>query len=87
MHKLNDNEYLFSGRLEVDHINETYPELKIPEGEYQTLSGYIVMTSESIPELNDEVTLGNYCFKIEEVDETKIEIVRVVKIHEDEEDA
>jgi CBS domain containing-hemolysin-like protein len=87
MHKINDNEYLFSGRLEVDHINETYPELKIPEGEYQTLSGYIVMTSESIPALNDEVTLGNYCFKIEEVDETKIEIVRVVKIHEDEEDA
>jgi len=86
MQKLNDNEYLFSGRLEVDHINETFPELNIPEGEYQTLSGYIVMTSESIPALHDEVTLGNYCFKVEEVDETKIEIVRVVKIHGAEED-
>lgn len=39
MQKVNDNEYLFSGRLEVDHINEKFPELDIPEGEYQTLSG------------------------------------------------
>jgi len=86
MHKINDNEYLFSGRLEVDHINETFPELSIPLGEYQTLSGYIVMTSETIPALKDEVVLGNYLFKIEEVDETKIEIVRVVKIKEDDEE-
>jgi len=84
MQQLSENEYLFSGRLEVDHINETFPELNIPEGEHQTLSGYIVMTSEDIPQLGEQVTLGNYCFKIEEVDETKIEIVRVVKISEEE---
>jgi len=85
MQQITDNEYLFSGRLEVDHINETFPELNIPEGEYQTLSGYIVMTSEDIPQLGEQVTLGNYLFKIEEVDETKISIVRVVKIAEEEE--
>ncbi len=83
MHKINDNEYLFSGRLEVDHINEKFPELDIPEGEYQTLSGYIVMTSEDIPQLGEQVTLGNYCFKIEEVDETKISIVRVVRLNDE----
>lgn len=86
MHKLNDNEYLFSGRLEVDHINEKFPELDIPDGEYQTLSGYIVMTSEDIPQLGEQVTLGDYCFKIEEVDETKIETVRVIKLNLEEED-
>lgn len=86
MHKLNENEYLFSGRLEVDHINEKFPELDIPDGEYQTLSGYIVMTSEDIPQLGEQVTLGDYCFKIEEVDETKIETVRVIKLNIEEED-
>lgn len=86
MHKINEKEYLFSGRLEVDHINEKFPELNIPEGEYQTLSGYIVMTSEDIPQLGEQVTLGSCCFKIEKVDETKIEIVRVLKIELEEED-
>jgi len=83
--KLNDKEYLFSGRLEVDFINEKFPELDIPEGEYQTLSGYIVMTSEDIPDVGEQVTLGSYCFKIEEVADTKIEIVRVVKLDTEEE--
>ena len=86
MHKINEKEYLFSGRLEVDHINEKFPELNIPEGEYQTLSGYIVMTSEDIPQLGEQVTLGSCCFKIEKVDETKIEIVRVIKLELEEED-
>jgi len=42
------------------------------------------MTSEDIPELGEQVTIGNYCFKIEEVDETKISIVRVIKLAEEE---
>ncbi len=77
--RINDDEYLFSGRLEIDQINEKYPELNIPEGDYQTLSGYIVMTAEVIPGPGDELLLGHYCFKIEDVDETKIGTVRVLR--------
>jgi len=79
MQKINEEEYLFSGRLEIDHLNEKFPELELPEGDYQTLSGYIVMTSESIPELNQKIELDNYEFIIEEVDGTKIEMVRMKK--------
>ncbi len=86
MHQITEDEYLFSGRLEVDHINEKFPELGLPEGDYQTLSGYIVMTSEDIPQLGEQVTIGDFCFKIEEVDETKIEIVRVKRIDIENED-
>ena len=81
--KIGEGEYLFSGRLELDFINEKFPELNLPEGEYQTLSGYIVMTSESIPSVGDQVELGGYVFKIEKVDDTKIEIVRVMKINKE----
>lgn len=75
--KISDDEYLLSGRLEIDYIHEKFPELQLPEGEYQTLSGYIVMTSEIIPEAGQEIALDNYIFTIEDVDETKIEIVRI----------
>lgn len=75
--KISKDEYLLSGRLEIDYIHEKFPELQLPEGEYQTLSGYIVMTSEIIPEAGQEIALDNYIFTIEDVDETKIEIVRI----------
>jgi len=86
MQKINDDEFLLSGRLEIDHLNEKYPELELPEGDYQTLSGYIVMTSESIPELHQKLNLDNYEFIIEEVDGTKIEVVRLKKLQKPEEE-
>jgi len=79
LQKISDDEFLFSGRLEIDFLNEKFPELELPEGEYQTLSGYVVMTSETIPDLNEEVSLGNFIFKVEEVDDTKIETLRVIR--------
>lgn len=86
MQKINDDEYLLSGRLEIDYIHEKFPELELPAGDYQTLSGYIVMTSEIIPELNQKIELGDMLFTIEEVDETKIEIVRLRRLHKSDEE-
>ncbi len=83
LQKITDNEFILSGRLEIDHINEKFPELDLPEGEYQTLSGYIVMTSETIPEIGQELALDNFLFTIEEVDETKIETVRLRLLSEE----
>lgn len=80
LEKLNEDEYLFSGRLEIDFLNEKFPELALPDGEYQTLSGYVVMTSETIPELGQEVELDGFVFKVEEVDDTKIETLRVSRL-------
>src|SRR5687768_1953845 len=56
---ISDTEYLFSGRLEIDYLNEKYPDLKFPHGEYETLSGYIVMTSGTIPESGQELELDD----------------------------
>ncbi len=76
--KISDTEYLFSARLEIDFLNEKYPDLNFPEGEYHTLSGYIVHTTEAIPEKGDVFELDNKKFIIEEVTDTKIELVRVI---------
>jgi putative hemolysin len=79
--KISETEYLFSARLEIDYLNETYPALKFPEGEYETLSGYIVMTSGAIPEMGKDFELDDYRFVIEKVTDKKIEEVRVFLIN------
>ena len=73
-----NGEYLFSGRLEIDYLNEKYPTLQLPSGEYHTLSGYLVMTTEAIPNQGDELILGRYRFMLAGVSDTKIETVRLV---------
>jgi CBS domain containing-hemolysin-like protein len=78
-------EFIFSGRVELDYINEKYENLDIPSGEYHTLSGYIVMTAGNIPEQGDEIELNNVLFTIEKVGETKIETIRVEIPHDEQE--
>lgn len=84
MEKLGDGEYMLSGRLEIDHINEKFPELDLPEGDFQTLSGYVVMTSETLPQPGEVVSLGNYRFIVEKMDDTKIEVLRLMIAENDE---
>lgn len=75
--KLNDNEYRFSGRVDIDYINETY-NLKLEESdEYETLGGLIINSLETIPETGTILSLENYDIEIEQVSDRKIEIVRV----------
>jgi len=71
-HKINDREFEFSGRLEVDFLNETY-HLNIPENEaYETLGGYIVYHHEDIPKQDEIIEINNLYFKMLKVDSSKI---------------
>ncbi|GAA0872534.1 hemolysin family protein [Gangjinia marincola] len=75
--KLADDHYRFSARLEVDYINETY-KLDLPESEhYETLGGMIVDHTEEIPQQGEQVNIQEIRIKIEEVSNTKIELVTV----------
>lgn len=75
--KISDEEYVFSARLEVDYINETY-KLDLPESEnYETLGGLVVSYNEDIPTKGERVSIPPFEFLIEEVSETKIQIVRL----------
>ncbi len=83
--RLSDNEFVFSGRLEIDYLNEKYEAIHLPEGDYHTLSGYLVMTTETIPEQGAEIELNDYKFVLELVSDTKIETVRIIKLEREEE--
>ena len=71
--KVNDREFEFSARLEVDYVNETYS-IELPEDDaYETLGGLIVHHTEKIPEAEEIVEIENYQFTIKEVSSSKIE--------------
>lgn len=73
--KINDKEYIFSARLEVDYLNITY-DLSLPENDaYETLGGLIVDYTENIPQNGEIIEIENYQFTILEVSSSKIEKV------------
>jgi len=75
--QLAKDEYLFSGRLEIDYVNEKY-ELNLPdEDEFETLSGYIIHLRESIPEMNETISTEDYDFTVLNVSNTKVETVKL----------
>ncbi|MEO8772883.1 MAG: hemolysin family protein [Gelidibacter sp.] len=81
--KIDDHNYKFSARLEVDYINEVY-KLDLPDCEnYETLGGLIVDETEEIPHVNDQVQIENYLFTILEVSTTKINLVSLRVLDED----
>ena len=75
--ELGDGEYVFSARLDVEYLNDTY-KLAIPESDsYGTLGGFIVNFTTEIPQNGAVITIGAYRFVIEEATNKKIELVNM----------
>ncbi len=75
--KISDTEFVFSGRLELDYLNDKY-ELNLPVSEdFETLNGFLLFTHESIPKLNDTIRIENFNFKILEVSDTGVVRIRL----------
>lgn len=74
--QISDKEYIFSGRLELDFLNEKYG-FDFPNAESETLSGYIINEHESIPKLKETIVIGDIQFDILSVSETRIEMVKL----------
>ena len=77
MKKINDSEFVLSGRLELDELNENFS-LEFPENEnFETLAGFILANYESIPKVNTVITIDQYQFRILKATSTKIELVHL----------
>ncbi|MFD2530380.1 hemolysin family protein [Polaribacter marinaquae] len=73
--KINDSTFNFSARLEVDYLNEEY-DLSIPKSEaYETLGGFIIEHTESIPEENEVVDIEGFEIRILNISGAKIDDV------------
>lgn len=76
--QLNEKEYIFSARLEIDYINEKF-RINIPESEeYETIAGYIIHHFGNIPEKGDLIHIDKFTFTILESSKTKIKIVQIL---------
>ena len=74
-----ENEYIFSGRLELDYLEEKYG-FEFPENESETLSGYIINFYETIPRQKERIIIDDYEFDILSVSDTRIETVKMKKL-------
>jgi len=75
--KINDRHFIFSARLDVDYLNETY-KLNLPENEnYETLGGMIVSFTEDIPKQGEIIEIQGVVIQILEVSNTKIELIEI----------
>jgi putative hemolysin len=73
-----DGSYLFSARVEIDYVNEKY-KLKIPESdEYETLAGYVLSTTQDIPEGGEVIGSDDFVLTIMEVSENRIVLVKLL---------
>nr|WP_315214922.1 hemolysin family protein [uncultured Flavobacterium sp.] len=78
--ELEEGTYLFSTRLDVEFLNQTY-KFDIPESDsYSTLGGFIVDFTKDIPQKGDLITIDNYRFVIEEATNKKIELVKMTVV-------
>ncbi len=74
--QLAEDEFIFSGRLELDYLNEKY-DMEFPASESETLSGYIINAHETIPTQKETIIIDDYRFDILNVSDTRIEMVKM----------
>lgn len=75
--EINENEYILSGRLEIEEINEKF-NLNLPESdEYQTLGGLIINKFQRIPKPHENILIDRFQFNIIKATSTKIELVKL----------
>ncbi len=75
--QISANEYILSGRLELDYLTDKYKMEFRENEETETLSGYIISQHESIPRQKDRIIIDDYQFDVLNVSETRIEMVKL----------
>ena len=74
---IDDHTFVFSARLEIDYLNDTY-KLDLPvSDDYETLAGMILHYCESIPEQGEELNIGKYQLKILKASNMKLDEVEL----------
>lgn len=75
--QIDDNEFLFSARIEIDYLNQKY-NLNLPTDDgYETLAGLIFAHHETIPKDGEHIIIHTFDFLIEKVSNNRIDLVRV----------
>lgn len=79
-----NGDYIISGRVEIDQINERF-NLNIPIGDYETISGFITTHLGRIPNQREKVVIDNFEIIIIRSNNSKIELVRLKNLSDQQE--
>lgn len=75
--QIDKNTFQFSGRIEIDYLNEKY-NLQLPGSDnYETLAGLFLFHNEAIPHPQEEIQIDNFKIKIIEATKSKIELIQI----------
>ena len=75
--KLDNGEYILSGRMETDQVNELF-DLQVPESdEYSTIAGYILSHYQSLPKVGESIKIQHFNFRILKVENNRIDLVKL----------
>lgn len=69
--------FILGGKVEIDYINEQF-NLSIPEGDYETVGGYITSSSGKIPQRGEVLEIDHFRIIILHSDKTKVNIVKLI---------
>lgn len=82
--QVSKDEFIFSARAEIEHINEKY-DLNLPKGDYDTLGGFVIHQHEKIPQLGDHFSVDGFDVSIRKMDGARIAEIFMKRIVEDDE--
>ncbi|MGQ1787874.1 MULTISPECIES: hemolysin family protein [unclassified Saccharicrinis] len=79
--QISENEFIFSGRVEIDYVNEKYS-LNMPESDnYETIAGFILHHHEAIPKNGEEIQIDNFKMKIQVASDNRIDLINLTVLN------
>jgi CBS domain containing-hemolysin-like protein len=83
--KLSENRFLVNGDMEIDRINDELG-LSLPQGDYETLNGFVIDALERIPKEEEMMAVDSYLLRIVEADQRAVHRVEILRVSESEEE-
>ena len=82
--KINPNTFVLSGNVELDELEQAYPEIKLraDDDKFETVAGYIINHIGRIPKVNEELVIHNNKFIISKATQSKLETIKLVLLDE-----
>lgn len=82
--QLGENEYLVEGQINLDDMNDEFG-TNIDSENYESVGGLIMEQLDRLPEVGDQVKVGNVRFEVMRMDNMRIEKVKITIEPEDKE--
>ena len=77
--RIDDKTLIVDAKIDIESLNELV-EIELPESDdYDTLGGFILENTGSLPEINDLIVHGEYEMIMEKVEKNRIVTVKIVK--------